>query len=102
MHMLPALFSMTQALAREYGIAHVRFPTSDLLGNGSIGALFRGAVMKTLESINRRHRDVSTAQFFGLETSGRLDLAYLQRWIPRLAQTVSTGDVPSACSIRRK
>jgi predicted glycoside hydrolase/deacetylase ChbG (UPF0249 family) len=84
MHMLPALFSMTHSLAREYGIAHVRFPTSDLPGSGSMGALFRGAVMRTLESINRRHRDASTAQFLGLEKSGRLDLAYLQRWIPRL------------------
>ena len=86
MHMLPALFSMTHSLAHQYGIAHVRFPTSDLQGSGSMGALFRGAVMKTLESINRPHRDASTAQFFGLEKSGRLDLAYLQRWIPRLRQ----------------
>ncbi len=83
-HMLPTLFSMTMALAHEYGIAHVRFPKGDLLRSGSLGSLFRGAIMKTLETINRPHRDTPTAHFFGLERSGRLDLPYLQRWIPRL------------------
>jgi hypothetical protein len=84
LHMLPSLFAVTRVLAKEYGIPHIRFPRSQLLGKSRSGSLFRGAMIKALESINRRHADSPSAQFLGLEASGKLDLPYLQRCLSRL------------------
>jgi hypothetical protein len=84
MHMLPSLFPVAKALARDYDIRHMRFPTSQLARSSSAGSLFRGAVIKILETINRRHMDTPTAHFFGLEASGKLDMQYLQQAVPRL------------------
>jgi predicted glycoside hydrolase/deacetylase ChbG (UPF0249 family) len=83
-HMLPPLFPVVRALASEYGIAHVRFPRAALLGLASAASLFRGAVMKGLQALNREHTDLPVLHFLGLEQSGRLDLAYLERQIRRL------------------
>jgi predicted glycoside hydrolase/deacetylase ChbG (UPF0249 family) len=84
LHMLPSLFDVTRLLAKDYDIPHVRFPTSQLPGHTSNGSRFRGAVIKILESINHRHADASRARFLGLETSGKLDLPYLQDTFSRL------------------
>lgn len=84
MHMLPPLFAVIKMLAKDYNIAHVRFPTSLLGERSPNGSLFRGAVMKGLETINSRRADTPTAHFLGMETSGKLDLAFLERRLPRL------------------
>jgi predicted glycoside hydrolase/deacetylase ChbG (UPF0249 family) len=84
MHMLPSLFPVAKALARDYDIRHVRFPTSRLTWSSSTGSLFRGAVIKGLGWINRRHREATTAHFLGMERSGRLDMRYLEAAVPRL------------------
>jgi len=84
MHMLPALLPVAKALARDYDISHLRFPRSRLAGSLSRGSLFRGAVIKVLETINRLHMNTPTAHFLGLEKSGRLDMQYLQDSVPRL------------------
>ena len=84
MHMLPSLFPMVKALAKEHDIQHIRFPTSRLGGGTSNGSLFRGAVIKVLGSINRRRADTRTARFLGMEASGKLDLPYLERSLSRL------------------
>ena len=81
-HMLPSLFRLTRALATEYNIAHIRFPTSQF--DGSRGSLFRGAVIKILETVNRRHAVTPTAHFLGMEASGKLDMRYLEDAMPRL------------------
>jgi predicted glycoside hydrolase/deacetylase ChbG (UPF0249 family) len=86
-HMLPALFSVIQELADDYAIAHIRFPKAHLSASG--GSVVRGAIMGALEAINRRHDGATRARFLGLETSGRLDLGYLERTLPRLRK----GDV---------
>jgi len=83
-HMLPPLFPVVRALAEEYGIAHVRFPTTELFRRPSTEALFRGAVMRALQTVNRRHADMPAPHFLGLEQSGRLDLGYLEHRISRL------------------
>ncbi len=83
-HMLPALLPVAKALASDYDIRHIRFPTSRLAGSSSAGSLFRGAVIKVLETINRRHMNTPTAHFFGLEVSGKLDMKYLRETLPRL------------------
>jgi hypothetical protein len=84
MHMLPTLLPVAKALARDYDIEHIRFPTSRLAGSLSRGSLFRSAVIKMLETINRRHMNSPTAHFLGMEASGRLDMQYLQESVPRL------------------
>jgi len=84
MHMLPSLFPVAKALARDYDIPHMRFPMSRLSGSSSAGSLFRGAVIKVLETINRRHMDTPTAHFLGLEASGKLNMRYLETMLPRL------------------
>ena len=84
LHMLPSLFAVTRVLAKDYAIPHIRFPRARLFGKSRSGSLIRGAVIKALESINRHHADTPSAQFLGLETSGKLDLPYLQRSLPRL------------------
>jgi len=84
MHMLPSLFPVVKALARDYDIRHIRFPTSRLAESMSPGSLFRSAVIKVLETINRGHLDSPAAHFLGMETSGRLDMEYLQETVPQL------------------
>jgi len=84
MHMLPPLFPVVQALAHDFDIGHIRFPTSQRGGKSANGSLFRGAVMKTLETINRRRVDLPTPHFLGLDASGKLDLPYLEHSLPRL------------------
>ena len=84
MHMLPALLPVAKALASDYDIRHIRFPTSRLAESSSAGSLFRGVVMKVLETINRRHANAPTAHFLGLEASGKLSMKYLQKTLPRL------------------
>jgi chitin disaccharide deacetylase len=84
-HMLPALFAVAKVLAKDYAIPHIRFPTSQFGGGSANGSLFRGAVMKTLETINRRHNDFPAAQFLGLAMSGKLDLPRLEQCLSHLA-----------------
>ena len=84
MHMLPALFPVATALAKAYDIPHVRFPTAQPGGRWPDGSLFRGAVIRVLQAINRRHAGFPTAHFIGLEASGRIDLPYLERSLSHL------------------
>jgi predicted glycoside hydrolase/deacetylase ChbG (UPF0249 family) len=83
-HMLPVLFPVASALAAEYGIAHLRFPTSRVAWGSSAGPFLRNTIMKGLEAINRGRATIPAAQFLGMETSGKLDLSYLERNIPQL------------------
>src|SRR5436190_158086 len=84
MHMLPSLFAVAKALASDYDIQHIRFPTSRLAWSSSPESLFRGAVIMALGAVDRRHKDSTTANFLGLETSGRLNMQYLQETLPQL------------------
>jgi hypothetical protein len=83
-HMLPVLFPVIQALAKEYDIVHVRFPKSDLFHCWSISPFVRNMLIKMLSLINRRYLTSDAAHFIGLGQSGRLSLAYLQNRLPRL------------------
>jgi predicted glycoside hydrolase/deacetylase ChbG (UPF0249 family) len=85
MHMLPSLFPVVKVLANDYAIRHIRFPTAQIAGGSSGSSLFRGAVMKALETINRRRTDIRAVHFLGMEASGKLDLPYLERSLSHLA-----------------
>ncbi len=84
LHTLPPLFPVVKALARDYDIAHVRFPASRAAGSRSAASLLRGAAIEILGRINRRHMDATMAHFLGLERSGRLDMQYLRQALSRL------------------
>jgi predicted glycoside hydrolase/deacetylase ChbG (UPF0249 family) len=84
MHILPSLFRVVCDLAREYGIAHVRFPNAEFYPIDSLGSLFRVAVVQAFAKINRRNIPMPTADFIGLETSGRLDQTFIQRRVSTL------------------
>jgi predicted glycoside hydrolase/deacetylase ChbG (UPF0249 family) len=83
-HMLPPLFRLAGELAREYGIAHVRLPTSEWLRNWQPGAFVRDTVMKGLAVLNRSRLDRPAPAFLGMAHSGRLSLAALRDLLPRL------------------
>lgn len=83
-HMLPPLFRVTGELAQEYGIAHVRLPTSDGFRNWKPGAFIRDTLMKGLAAINQSRLDHPAPVFLGMAESGRLSLGALQNLIPRL------------------
>jgi predicted glycoside hydrolase/deacetylase ChbG (UPF0249 family) len=84
LHMLPVLFPVATALAAEYSIPHVRFPTSGRVGIPLQPSFVRAAIMKTLEIVNRHKLKVPAAHFLGMEASGRLTPRYLEQRIPRL------------------
>jgi chitin disaccharide deacetylase len=83
LHILPPLFSVVTALANEYHIPHVRFPTSRLEWNSN-GSLLRGAVVNTFETVNRRRVNNPAPEFLGMECSGKLSVPYLERTVARL------------------
>jgi predicted glycoside hydrolase/deacetylase ChbG (UPF0249 family) len=76
-HMLPALFPLTLALAERYRIPHLRFATASLARSVARGTVVRGAIITGLAAICRRRVDRPVARFLGLEASGRLTLAEL-------------------------
>jgi len=83
-HMLPPLYRLVLALAREYGIAHVRFSMPERMRVWSVGALLRGGLMAGLGLINRDARTMPAMAFLGLAESGRLGHEYLQWLFPSL------------------
>lgn len=83
-HMLPPLFRLAGELAQEYGIPHVRLPTSDGLRNWQPGALIRDTLMKGLAVLNHGRMDRPAPVFLGMAESGRLSLAALRGLLPRL------------------
>lgn len=83
-HMLPILFPVVQALAKEYGIPHIRFPTPEPLKSGGSGALIRNTLLKILGTFNRHYLTNPAVRFFGMGMSGRLNMAYLKEKLPKL------------------
>ena len=76
-HMLPVLFTLVQAFAKEYQIPHVRLASADLRRYRGGGALLRGAIIGALAALARRRATQTVARFLGLEASGKLSLADL-------------------------
>jgi predicted glycoside hydrolase/deacetylase ChbG (UPF0249 family) len=83
-HMLPALFRLTQELATEYGIDHVRFTTPDPEPAPASGALLRDSALALAARLSRGGLERTPARMLGLGVSGRLDRAYLEHVLPKL------------------
>jgi predicted glycoside hydrolase/deacetylase ChbG (UPF0249 family) len=80
-HLLPSLFRIVTSLASDYGIAHVRFPTSQLAVGSRKGLQLRSIIVKALNILNRSRVAMPPARFLGLECSGKLDLSCLENCI---------------------
>jgi len=83
-HMLPGLFGLAQALAKEHNIPHLRLTRAEWLPPFGLSATLRNLVLQTLESANRLRAESNTPLFIGLGGSGKLDLAYLRTLFARL------------------
>jgi hypothetical protein len=83
-HMLPPLFRLVGELAQEYGIAHVRLPTSRLFQNWKPGAFIRDTLMSGLAAFNRNKLDHPAAGFLGMAESGKLSIVALRNVLSRL------------------
>jgi chitin disaccharide deacetylase len=83
-HMLPPLYSVTLALAREYGIEHVRFSTPEWPRVWSFSALLRDGIMSVLAQTNHFHMPCAAPIFLGMGESGRLSQRYLSELLPKL------------------
>jgi hypothetical protein len=71
-HMHPHLFPLVQALADEYGVAHVRFTTAGPARSRGAGVLARSAIVNALAASVRGRLRRPVARFLGLEASGRI------------------------------
>ncbi|MEN8131179.1 MAG: ChbG/HpnK family deacetylase [Pseudomonadota bacterium] len=83
-HILPSLFPVLQALAGEYGISHIRFPTSEPFQKLTTGALVRDILIKMMGLFNRPRLTNPAARFIGMGESGKLSTEYLERRLPKL------------------
>lgn len=71
-HMHPRLFPVAQALADEFGIAHLRYTTASTTRARGGAALMRSAIVNGLAAAIRGRLRRPVARFLGLESSGRL------------------------------
>ena len=83
-HMLPPLYPIALALAREYGIEHVRYATPEWPRAWSTSAMLRDGIMSVLSLINRFHMPHSAPIFLGMGESGRLSQQYMSNLLPKL------------------
>ncbi len=83
-HMLPPLYPITLALAREYGIEHVRYATPEWPRAWSASALLRDGIMSVLSQINHFRIPHAAPIFLGMGESGRLSQQYMSNLLPKL------------------
>lgn len=81
-HMLPPLYPIIVKLAREFGISNVRY-TSGALEPAQGGAALLGTLALKILSRNMVPQP-GTPGLLGLSASGRINMAYLRRILPRL------------------
>jgi hypothetical protein len=83
-HMLPGLFQLTQELAAEYQIPHVRLTRTAGLPSFKFAPMLRTILLHTLERIHQKNTATNTPWFIGLNGSGQLNLAYLRTLFSKL------------------
>lgn len=83
-HMLPPVFQITQDLAIEYAIPHVRYSMPDAINSVAPGSLIRDLALKLLGKKNSHLLRLPVLPFLGMAASGKLDLTYLQHVLSRL------------------
>jgi predicted glycoside hydrolase/deacetylase ChbG (UPF0249 family) len=81
-HMLPNLYNKVRGLADEFGIRHVRAPQPELGPRVTISGLLRSAVFVAARGLAS---GPSEPVLIGVAPSGRLDAAYCEWRLSRLA-----------------
>jgi predicted glycoside hydrolase/deacetylase ChbG (UPF0249 family) len=88
-HMLPMLFTLTVALAKEYNIPFVRFTRSEWLSPMGVAVRLRNIILLTMGILDSPHRLIDTPVLIGLSQSGKLTLAGLERIFSRLKSGIT-------------
>lgn len=83
-HMIPSLYRLVLALAREYGIPHVRLSMPERLRIWSFGGLARAGILTGLGFVNKKGGTMPEITFLGLDVSGRLGQDYFKWLLPHL------------------
>ena len=78
-HMLPPLFMLALELAEKYRIPHVRLTTADWSWPEDGKALLRNMLMQGMQTINQFRIKRQTPIFLGLNPSGKLSFASLEK-----------------------
>jgi len=87
-HMLPSVFQITQKLAAEYGVPHVRYAAPDAVNSLKPAPLIRDIVLKMLSRKNRKSLNTPVLPFLGMAASGQLSLEYLRSVLSKLSSGV--------------
>jgi predicted glycoside hydrolase/deacetylase ChbG (UPF0249 family) len=83
-HMIPAIFKKTLELSDYYQIPFVRYTSSEWLGKVSTEYLLRNIAFTAVNMFNKRSRHKHRATLIGTSESGKLNLGYLKKRLPRL------------------
>ncbi|MFM8330248.1 MAG: carbohydrate deacetylase [Candidatus Methylumidiphilus sp.] len=83
-HMLPRLFPVALALAKEYGMAQVRETRPEWLPPWGFSAVLRNGLLSAMAVANHPQSQADAPVFIGLAGSGKLRLEYLQNLFARL------------------
>lgn len=78
-HMLPPVFRITQDLATEYSIHHVRYAIPDEMSSFAPRALIRDLALNMLGKKNSKSLTAPVLPILGMAASGKLNLEYLRR-----------------------
>lgn len=85
LHMFPALFEGTSALAEEFAIPFVRFSSTEWKGRLTFASFVRNILMGGMNVFNKRKFDGSKPhKMVGMNESGCLNLKYLKRIVPAM------------------
>lgn len=87
-HMLPPIFRITQDLAIEYDIPHIRYSSPDAIRSFAPGPLIRDLALNILSKRNDRLLHMPVIPFLGMAVSGKLNQAFLQRTLHDLSPGV--------------
>jgi len=84
-HMLPALFSITSKLSREFSIDYVRWSMPDWHPMPGVGGLIRNLALASMSAVRHsRGRQPGQPKLLGVGVSGKLSMAYFERKLPTL------------------
>lgn len=83
-HMLPALFSLTRELAREYQIPQIRLTRAEWLLPIGISGLVRNTLIQCMQTVNQSRFKVRSPILLGLSRSGKINFDYLAKIFSRL------------------
>ena len=85
LHMFPALFEGTKALAEEFSIPFVRSSSTEWKGSLTFGSLVRNVLMGGMNVFNKKKLDGRKPhKMVGMNESGCLNFKYLERIVPTM------------------